>query len=123
MNDLCDTAQTLHQSRPRTLDDIDVNVIDVVRLDGGYPTPVRTLIHGVGVAAILGIFGQDDIVRVSTEYSLVRHLRIAAVGAICMKDVVAMRVLCQLIAEGGASKDEWFAGRAVVYLQVDFGSR
>src|SRR5690242_5421444 len=55
-------------------DQIWIDALDMVLLDGSNYAPARALIDRVDVAAIARIFGQDDELRIGADHGLISHL-------------------------------------------------
>src|SRR5579875_2096196 len=99
MYNLGQAAQALNQTRAGALHDVNVDVIHMMFFDSGNHTPTRAFVDESRIATVGRLFGKDDVLRVGTDDCLVRHLWIAAVAAIIMKDIDSISVLCHLVAK------------------------
>src|SRR5579875_1936696 len=116
MYNLGQAAQALNQTRAGALHDVNVDVIHMMLFDSGDHAPTRTFVDESRIATIGRFFGEDDVLRVGADDCLVRHLWIAAVATIIMKDIDGISILCHLIAKRAATEDIRLAGCTIVNL-------
>src|SRR6185312_10227118 len=116
MEYLGQALQTLNQTWSWAPDDIRIDAIDLVHLEGIYTAPVGTLVDRVDVTAIHRILGEDDILRVRADDRFDGHLWKPSIDGVIMKDINAIGILDKLIIKGATAEDIWLILGSIIRL-------
>src|SRR5437588_3440735 len=72
VNDLGQALESLYQARAGSTDQVGVDAVDLAHLQRGDSTPVGALVDSGDVAAVSGVFRQDDVLWIGADDRFIR---------------------------------------------------
>ncbi len=99
MHKLSQALQAFYQARTWTLDDIYINMIDVACFESRNISPIGPFIDGIDISTIGRVFRKNNVLGIGANYRFISYLWIATIGAIRVKNINDIGVLCQFITK------------------------